>query len=77
MTISVRSLFHQTYFMIMKGRKTFNLISTAAGYFCTFMKQCMKKQQYILKRQNKNIHYFFLFCMNFDPHAKVTKRLCY
>lgn len=79
MTISVRSLFHQTYFMIMKGRKTFNLILTAAGYFCMYFSwnSAWKKQQYILKRRIKNIHYFFLFCLNFDPHAKVMKRLCY
>lgn len=44
MTISVRSLFHQTYFMIMKGRKTFNLISTAAGYFCMYFHETVHEK---------------------------------
>lgn len=52
MTISVRSLFHQTYFMIMKGRKTFKLISTAAGYFCMYFHETVLEKTVYSQKAN-------------------------
>lgn len=52
MTISVRSLFHQTYFMIMKGNKTFNLILTAAGYFCMYFHETVHEKTVYSQKAN-------------------------